>query len=221
MKIKWLTVFTCFICASSLFSHFHWTGMNPVAPVVGKTVRINICSGHEFPESAFALKQRLIHKVFVTGPETRDSVAVSPQKKYHSGEYVFRHPGIYKVGFVLKRPQLDAPVYFSNRIVRVGTVTDGNRYPAAEGGFEIAALPGLFDRKKGETAVFKVVRDGQPVQTACEIMVDGRKSRFIKSNSDGELSVPIHRYGEYLIIAGDGGVGTTLTFVLNPDTVGD
>lgn len=79
-----------------LFAHDHWIDTNQFHEKTGQEITIWICSGHYYPESNFAVKDKLIFEtnVLSSSGSTFDFQTLS-KKKRREGKIQLSDPGVY------------------------------------------------------------------------------------------------------------------------------
>ncbi len=193
-------------------AHENWLMPEQFSAAPGQTVTVRLCGGHYFPESSFAVKDKLVYQTVVISP-AGDTTAFSTTalKKYRRGEITLPEEGLYQVLAILKRPQKKEPEYWMKTVVQAGT---GNQSLAFSAGNGLEIIPGrsLGTLRVGDELPVQVLYHQAPVQGSLSISIDGRKNYTVKTGETGRTTLHIKRAGRYLLFLTRGSQGSSLTF---------
>lgn len=199
-----------------LFGHDHWIDCETFYPAPGQTATIRICSGHYYPESALAIKERLIDESSISNPSgNRNPLPTEPVGMHREGIISFPTPGTYLVQVVLKRSQLSEPDYRMKAIIIAGGETPGEVNYSLGEGLEIVPVRNLGMVNIGDTLPLQAFYDGKPVQGTFTVSVDGKKNFNLSTDRSGLANLRIDRGGKYLVTFHHLGKGCSLTYELN------
>jgi len=195
-----------------LLAHENWLMTDQFTPGPGETIPVYLCGGHYFPESGFAVKDKLIYKTYVIAPGG-DTTAfeTTVDGKRRRGEITLTEKGTYQVVAVLKRPQKKEPEYWTKAIIVAGTETEPVIYASGEG-LEIVPETEISKVNIGDALPLRVLYNNRPVKGTLSISIDGKKNFSRKTGADGRTTLTIKRSGNYMLYVTRGSQGSSLTF---------
>jgi len=199
-----------------LIAHDHWIDTNQYHTETGEEITIWICSGHYYPESDFAVKDKLVFETSVLSPSgLMFNFQTLSKKKRREGKIQLSDPGVYLVQAILKRPQLKEPEYWIKSIVVVGSeeISD-SKYKTGQG-LEIIPLENISELKIGDKLALQTQYNGESIQGMITISIAGKKNFSLHGNKQGITNLSIKQRGKYLITFSYDGMGCSLTFELN------
>ena len=209
-------VVACLLLSAALqmtHAHEHWIDVSDFRPVINTNVNVTICSGHYFPQSSFALKDKVFHGVELLSPDgATTSVETTVSGKLRAGAVAVKSGGVHVLRFTLKRPRTKGFSYEAKTILIAGTGTnDVGRY-AVDRGLELVPLQPLAGLKPGEELPLVLLLDGQRVAGSLEAAAEGGKSSFLKTETDRPALLQLTRPGRYLVTANVKERGCSLVF---------
>lgn len=208
-------IFICILLfsASSLANaHEHWVSVDNYFPEKNAAIAVTIGSGHEFPSSNFALKDKvMLSTKLYSGTEESEFVS-RREDKSRSAKLTLGDKGIYIVTFQLKRPRGKKAIYMGKTIINCkDAVFSPGQYKLASG-LEIVPLDSLVGVKAGGLLKLEVLLNGRRVAATCSVCIDGKKNYYSSPDDKNCISLKIKRSGLYLLMASHKGVGCSLTF---------
>jgi hypothetical protein len=214
-----MRVFICVAFLVSMFapvsvaSHEHWFETEDLYPLAGVEISLDVCGGHYYPESSFAVKEKVLGKIQVTGPDrvTNEFSTIKGDKR-HTAAVVPDLPGLHIFQLVMQRPGMKYPLYeLKALLVAGGGEDDPDRYQAGVG-LEIVPLAPVSGTVPGGDLPVRVMLDGITVE--CEITVipaEGRTAHY-RSGMEDPVRIKTLDPGKYLVTASVGRRGCSLVF---------
>ncbi|HMP90149.1 MAG TPA: DUF4198 domain-containing protein [Kiritimatiellia bacterium] len=196
------------ILAAHAMAHDYWIVARPAMVKPGETVTIEICGGHQFPVSEFAVAVRLLHKLEITSPDG----GVSGYLPEVAGKSLFAEwtpdqPGVYQIAFQLRRPREEKTLAFASALVVVG----GNEFPAIRPrGQELEVVPALVDGKL-EVSVFS---SGKPIKADVGFGREHVRQVYRTAYPDRPASFTSAGSGLHMMIARRGSQSAALTIYI-------
>ena len=194
-------------------AHDYWISAGVYNPLPGTEVSVDICGGHYFPKSSFAVSEKLVNRLEVTAPDGGGRMlltAESEDGKKRSGSCVFESTGTYLVQCRLKKPGASEISAWLKAIVISGEDVPGQYYSGS--GLEI--VPGEMISKLGKKDILpvNVYLDGRKIRSAVTVYPEkGRKRRY-NTATNIPAKVKIRKPGRYLLTASYKGASCSLTF---------
>ncbi|MBU8920948.1 MAG: DUF4198 domain-containing protein [Bacteroidales bacterium] len=196
----------------SVTSHEHWFEAEDLYPQVAVEINLDICGGHYYPESSFAVKEKVLGKIQVTGPDGARELSTRKGDKRHTATVVLDSPGLHIFRLVMKRPGMEDPLYELKTFMVAGSGEDDpGRYQAGVG-LEIVPFAPVSDTVPGRDLPVQVMLDGSPVE--CEITVipaEGRTAHY-RADTEEPVRIMTGKSGKYLVTASVGRRGCSLVF---------
>lgn len=196
----------------SLTAHDHWFDAADLYPQVGVGINLEVCGGHYYPESSFAVKEKVLGKIYVTGPAGTGELSTSKGDKRHTAAVILYSPGVHIFRLAMKRPGMEDPLYELKAIMVVGDGEDDpDRYQTGVG-LEIVPFAPVSGTVPGGDLPVHVMLDGKPVE--CEITVipaEGRTAHY-RAGTEEPTRIKTGKPGKYLVTASVGKRGCSLVF---------
>lgn len=214
---RFIVIIAVLICsyARIVSAHEHWVDTENFYPVVGKELKIFICSGHSFPESSIVLKNRVLHDTEVIKPDrTTESYETAEDGKQRSAELTFDSQGTYIVGFALKQPQMKEPMYWAKAIIVAGGRDDNEDLYSVGKGLEIVPGGKISALKKGDKLPLVVLYNDIQVVARLSILPEKGKSVTLSTTSERSASLTLPQEGRYLITSSYKGRSCSLTLAV-------
>jgi len=200
------------LCASVVLAHDNWLIVEYPLSVSQSLAKVQICSGHGFPESELLIAERLLVEMEVTGPDGKSvPYKVTAQDKKWTADVMFDKPGVWVVSFALKKPQAAEPLYRGRNLVVVGRSDDTLRY-ACKKGLEIVPGSALSALKAGDMLPLSITLDGAPLEGTISVTPEKGSASFLSTGKDRPAQLKIASSGMYLLTASNGGKTFSLTF---------
>ena len=182
-------------------------------PQAGVEIELNICSGHYYPESSFAVKEKVLGKIQVTGPDgATKELSTRKGDKRHTATAALESPGLHIFRLVMKRPGMEDPLFELKAIMVAGKGEDDpDRYMTGHG-LEIVPCVSVSGILPGGDLPVHVMLDGVPVE--CEITVIPAEGRTVlyKAAAEEPARIKTPKSGKYLITGSVEGRGCSLVF---------
>lgn len=202
-------------CSINAFAHEHWIDMSDFYPDANTVQKVFICSGHSFPESSIALKDRVLHDAHIIAPDgTVKAFEYVDGTKKRSAEVSFQTNGIHKVGFVLKQPQMKEPLHWAKALVVVDKKNDNPDLYVTKKGLEIALKGTISTLTKGDQLPLTVLYNGKQVDARLSIQPEQGKSIILSTTSKRPAILSISQSVRYLITTSYKGKSCSLTFAV-------
>jgi hypothetical protein len=199
--------------ANTACAHEHWLDVSDFRPGRNQAVTVAICSGHYFPNSSFALKDKVLQGVELLPPDgSATSVDTTVAKKQRTGSIALESAGVHVLRFSLKRPRARGPAYEAKTILIAGDNTDSVARYAVGHGLELVPLRALAGLTPGDELPLSLLLDGRRVSGSLEATVEGGKSSFLKTEPDRPALLRLPKAGRYLVTANVNGRGCSLVF---------
>jgi len=194
-------------------AHEHWVDVDAFRPAAGQRVNVSVCSGHYFPKSSFALKDKVLQGVELLALDGKTaSVQTTVTEKQRTGTVKLESGGVYILRFTLKRPRAKEPSYEAKTILAAGDgADDAVRYTIGHG-LELVPSQALTGLKPGDELPLVLRLDGKRVAGSLEATVEGGKSSFLKAETDRPAVLRLTRAGRYLVTTNVQGRGCSLVF---------
>ncbi len=196
----------------SVTAHEHWFDAADLYPRAGVEIDLEICGGHYYPESSFAVKATVLGTIIVTGPTGENELSTSKGDKRHTAAVILNSPGVHIFRLVMKRPGMKDPLYELKTIIVVGDGEDDpDRYQAGVG-LEIVPMAPVSGTVPGGDLPVLVMMDGILVE--CEITVipaEGRTAHYSVGTKE-PVQIKTPTAGKYLVTASVGRRGCSLVF---------
>ena len=200
----------------ALFAHDHWIDTNQFHADTGQEITIWICSGHYYPESNFAIKDKLVFETSVLTPSRLiNDFQTIAKVKQREGKIQLSDPGVYLVQAIIKRPQLKEPEYWLKSILVVNSKEIYDPEYKTGQGLEIIPLENIYELKTGDKLALQTQYNGESIQGMITVSIAGKKNFLLQGNMQGIANLSIKQGGKYLITFSYGGKGCSLTFELN------
>lgn len=205
-------IITLLLFTGFLFAHENWLMTDQFITDPGKTITVYLCGGHYFPESGFAVKDKLVYKTVVVSPGG-DTTAFKTtiDGKRRRGEIILTEKGAYQVVAILKRPQKKEPEYWMKSVILTGTETGPTNYASGQG-LEIVPGIGLSKVTIGDDLPLRILFNNEPVKGTLSISIDGKKNFSLKTDAGGRTTLSVKRSGNYMLYVSRGSQGSSLTF---------
>ncbi len=197
-----------------LFAHENWLMTDQFITAPGETVTVYLCGGHYFPESGFAVKDKLVYKTYFIAPggdTTAFKTTVDGRRR--RGEITIAEKGTYQVVAVLKRPQKKEPEYWTKAVIVSGGKTEPVNYASGKG-LEIVPETGISKLNPGDSLPLRILYNNTPVKGTVSVSIDGKKNFTRKTDGDGRTILTIKRSGTYMLYVTRGAQGSSLTFYI-------
>lgn len=207
--LAWVVpVLLCCECASA---HEHWVGVDDFLPATGKVVNVTVCSGHYFPKSSFALKDKVLESVELLGPSGKiTAVQTMPGEKERNGAISVQAEGVYILRCTLKRPRAKRPSYEAQTLLVTGNEGDDPARYSFGRGLEIVPTTSVSALKIGDELSMFVLLDGKRTAASLEVIVEGGKAFFLKTEPDRAAAITLKHAGRYLATTSVEGRGCSL-----------
>ncbi|HSG28104.1 MAG TPA: DUF4198 domain-containing protein [Candidatus Krumholzibacterium sp.] len=194
-------------------AHEHWLELSSFYPETGATVKVEVCSGHDYPGSIFAVKDGITGPLTATGPGgTSSSTGTVASGKSRTASVETAQDGVWLMNLELKRPGMEFPAYEIKAILVTGSGPDDPASYALGKGLEIVPLGAISQAVKGEEIGFKVLLDGEPVGSELTVIPEKGRTAWYKTAPGEPASVPMGDRGRYLITTSVSGRGCSLVF---------
>lgn len=199
--------------ANTVRAHEHWIDVDDFRPATPTNVTINICSGHYFPRSSFALQDKVLQDVELFAADgTTTSVQTTVLGKQRTGSVRLESEGVSLLRFTLKRPRAKAPSYEGKTILVTENGPDQIARYAVGHGLELLPLQPVTGMRPGDALPLVLLLDRQRVAGSLEASVEGGKSSFLKTEVDKPAMLRLAKPGRYLVTAHAKGRGCSLIF---------
>lgn len=179
------------IFSIQLKAHIHW-----IIPADSSCKSFKICSGHQFPQSDFAVAKRLIHKVYIySGKQKREIKRIEQYKDHLSFKSLIKNdnPSIVEVQF--KKPVVNEPFYI-NRYIFLKKKYRKEDYSLGND-LEIVLLD---DIKAGEKIPFQITYKNKPVKGIITVHTKSKKS-YWRTDKNGVVQIKMEKKGWIMLYA--------------------
>lgn len=194
-------------------AHEHWVDVNGDRSATGGTVRVVVASGHYFPDSSFALQDKVLQVVEWVLPDGESRrVDTTVADKQRTGTVVVTSAGVHIVRVVLKRPRAKEPSYEAKTIWMAGDGTNDVGRHSVGRGLELSPLRSLTGLARGEELPLVLLLNGQRVAGSLVATPEDGKSEYLKTETDRPALLSLTRSGRYLVTAYVNGRGCSLMF---------
>lgn len=203
------------LCASTALAHEHWIDVDNFYPHTGTSSCVRVCSGHYFPKSSFALKDKVLECVTVREPGGKAvTVTTVEEEKQRTGILPLASRGVKIVSFSLKRPRAKEPSYEGKALLVVGSKTDDTSRYALGTGLELIAGKPVSELTPGDELPVSLRLNGQPLSGTLSVSEEGGKTFSLRTQPDRPASLRIRKAGRYLVTARHKGRGCSLVFMV-------
>lgn len=172
-----------------------------------------ITSGHEFPGGDFLFQDRLFHTVLIKTP---DDTILEPQVSEDGDHRIIRFipetPGMYLARFVLKKPQMEEPLYWGQTVFTVGKKIADTLKVEFGSRLEIVLEFSESVPKTGNTIHLAISTDGQSADGTVAIMPEGKKTTYLTVAENRKAEYRLKYPGYYLLTTHLNGKTCSLTF---------
>ncbi len=205
-----LSTLILFCLQVPLLAHENWIELTKSKESNTKVnILVSIGSGHSFPESVFALKDRVVNYCRVIMPDGEMKNIVTKQKgNFRLGDIGTVKNGTYIVLAGLKNP----PRYFLKSIITIGKCSK-NDFNTGEA-FEIVPGECPLELNMGDRLRLRIVLEGKPVQAQLSFSINGENNFSTSTNRKGEYELNIRKSGHYLVTSSIKGKACSLTFTI-------
>jgi len=174
-----------------------------------------VCSGHYFPKSSFALKDKVLEGVTVRGPDGKAAaVTTAEEEKQRTGILTLASGSVHVVNFSLRRPRARAPSYEGKALLVVGNKGDDTSRYALGIGLELIPEKPVSELTPGDELLVSLRLNGQPLSGALSVSAEGGRTCSLRTEPDRPASIRLRKAGRYLVTAGHGGRGCSLVFMV-------
>lgn len=196
-------------------AHEHWIDVDDFCPAANTPVNVNICSGHYFPKSSFALKENVLNSVeLINSGGEITSIETTAKENNSTGTFALKSEGTAILHFTLKRKQAKDPSYEAKAILISKNGEDKPASYATGSGLELAPSQALTGLKKGDELPLFLLLDGKRVSGSIEIVPEGGKTSFLKTETDKAAMLRLSESGRYLATTSIKGRGCSLVFCI-------
>jgi len=199
-------------------AHEHWIDADCFYPGAGGTVTIHVCSGHYFPKSSFALKDKVLEGVMVQGAGGKAiAVTTAEEEKRRTGILTLASGGVHVVSFSLKRPRAKEPSYEGRALLVVGSKTDDTSRYAMGIGLELIPEKPVSELMPGDALPVSLRLNGEPLSGSLSVSAAGGKTSSLRTEPNRPASIRLRKAGRYLVTASHEGRGCSLVFMVRED----
>ena len=203
------------LCASTAPAHEHWIDVDNFYPDTGTSVCVRLCSGHYFPKSSFALKDKVLEGVTVRGPDGKAvAVTTAEEEKQRTGILALASKSVHVVSFSLRRPRAKEPSYEGKALLVVGSKEDDTSRYALETGLELIPEKPVSELTPGDELPVSLRLNGQPLSGSLSVSAEGGKTSSLRTEPDRPASIKLRKAGRYLVTASHEGRGCSLVFMV-------
>jgi uncharacterized GH25 family protein len=214
MKKCFLLLMAVFLGVLPAYGHTYWIYTDQYAPPAGAEVNISICGGHHFPQSSFAIGDKVLWESAAIVDGNKLTFTTAKEGKSRAGKFQAQKKGGCLVTFTLKRTSDKVPRFEAKAILHVDSPQADPKVYRLNKGLEIVPAHSLSGKKKGDNLEFAVLFDGKPVDAKCSVTPEGKKSLYLNAAKDKGFSFEANQVGAYLLTASYQGRGCSLTFKL-------
>lgn len=196
-------------------AHQHWVVVEDFTPTPPCNLGVTVASGHYFPDSSFALKDKVLHHVDLIAPDgERKAIDTHTADKQRIGDLRLAGNGVYLVSVCLKRPRAEAPSYEARCIMTAGSPdsTHAVRGYHTGKGLEIVPRAALHTLRPGDALPLALRMDGERIGGTLEVSVEGGKAMYLRTRADEPAALQLPKAGRYLVTTHMQGRGASLVF---------
>ncbi|MBT3194040.1 MAG: DUF4198 domain-containing protein [Verrucomicrobia bacterium] len=213
--LRWALVL---LFASLAQAHEHWVDADDFYPDAGSSACVRLCSGHYFPKSSFALKDKVLESVKVWGPDGGAvEVTTAEEEKQRTGILTWAVDGVHVVTFSLRRPQAKKPSYEGKALLAVGDKSDDIRRYAQGTGLELVPGKPVSELMPGDELPVSLRLNGEPISGTLSVSAEGGKTSSLRAGPDRPALIKLRKEGRCLVTASHDGRGCSLIFMVRDD----
>ena len=216
--LSFLSAMLLLLLVGAASAHEHWVDVTSFYPAVGETLEVYVCSGHHFPESDLALKDKVVEGLRVwTGEDDAGILNSVVREKMRAAKITIAGDGVHVIDLTLKRPGAKAPSYEAKAIVAVDSLADDPARYALGQGLELTPGEAVSTVRAGDTLSVRLTLEGAPLGGSLQVVPEDGRTCFIRTEPDKPGLIPIRTSGRYLVSAQVGARGTSLVFEVLED----
>ncbi len=193
-------------------SHEHWFDPGDFYPAAGAATSFRVCSGHHYPESAFAVKDEVLCGVILAAPGGGTSkVPTTRGETSHAGSFTAATEGVHILSLALKRPGAADTSFELKAIIVAGGKDDPSVYSTGKG-LEIVPLAPLAAAAAPCEIPCGILLDGERIEGSLTLFDGSGGSVALKADRESPAIAAVSRAGMYLIVAQATGRECSLVF---------
>ncbi|NQT92353.1 MAG: DUF4198 domain-containing protein [Lentisphaerae bacterium] len=206
------------LCASTAPAHEHWIDVDNFYPNTETSACVRVCSGHYFPKSSFALKDKVLEGVTVRDPDGKAAgVTTAKEEKQRTGILALASEGVHVVSFSLRRPRAREPSYEGKTLLVVGNKGDDTSRYALGIGLELIPEKPVSELTPGDELPVSLRLNGEPLSGTLSVSAEGGKTYSLQTEPGRPASLRLRKAGRYLVTASHVGRGCSLVLMVREE----